>query len=125
MPAIESDDSREERIDLEIVVDAYNEAERAMGWYYYLDNHLNFPFKAIWISRRRTSPLTGEEVEVVGMSPEEYCSKEMFVEVLYKEGTVEDTFSVPLSNIEAVDADPKTKEAIADWHYWIKQGYEF
>lgn len=38
MPAIESDDSREERIELEIVVDAYNEAERAMGWYYYLDN---------------------------------------------------------------------------------------
>jgi hypothetical protein len=25
---------REHRIDFEIVVDAYDEAERAMGWYY-------------------------------------------------------------------------------------------
>lgn len=125
MPAIKSDDSREDRIELEIVVDAYNEAERAMGWYYYLDNHLNFPFKASWTSQRRTSSLTSEEVEVVGMSPEEYCSKEMFVELLYKEGTAEDTFSVPLSDIEAIDAAPKTQEAIADWHYWVNQGYEF
>ncbi len=123
MPAIESDDSREERIALEIVVDAYSEEERAMGWYYYLDSHLNFPFKALWISRRRTSSTS--EVEVVGMSPEEYCSKEMFVEVLYKEGTAEDTFSVPLSDIEAVDADPKTQEVITDWHYWVAQGCEF
>ncbi len=68
MPANERDDSREERIDLEIVVDAYNKEERAMGWYYYLDNHLNFPFKALWTSRRRTSSLTSETVEVVGMS---------------------------------------------------------
>jgi hypothetical protein len=124
MPANERDDSREERIDLEIVVDAYNKEERAMGWYYYLDNHLNFPFKALWTSRRRTSSLTSETVEVVGMSPEEYCSEEMFVELLYKEGTVEDTFSVPLCDIEAIDADP-TQAAIADWHYWVDQGYQF
>ncbi len=58
-------------------------------------------------------------------SPEEYCSEEMFVELLYKEGTVEDTFSVPLCDIEAIDADPKTQAAIADWHYWVDQGYQF
>lgn len=73
----------------------------------------------MWTSQRRTSSLTSEEVEVVGMSPEEHCSKEMFVELLYKEGTVEDTFSVSLSNIEAIDAAPKTQQAIADWHYWF------
>lgn len=130
MPNVETDDSREERIDLEIVVDAYNEEERAMGWYYYLDEHLNFPFKAIWINHKNTSLLTtekvnGEKVEVIGMSSEEECSKEMFVEVLYKEGTVEDSFSVPLYDIEPLDADPKTQEAIADWHYWVDQKYQF
>jgi len=31
------DPEREKRIDMEIVVDAYNQQERAMGWYYYLE----------------------------------------------------------------------------------------
>ena len=126
MSSVEYDDGREDRIDMEIVVDAYNEEERAMGWYYYLDDHLNFPFKAKWATKTGLSSTSeGEEVEVVGMSPEEYCSQEMFVEVVYKEDTIEDTFSVPLSEIEAVDADSETQEAIADWHYWVGRGYEF
>ena len=33
MPQIKEDKQREKRIDMEIVVDAYNEVERAMGWY--------------------------------------------------------------------------------------------
>lgn len=36
----------ENRIEMEIVVDAYDESERAMGWYYYLQDNLNVPFKA-------------------------------------------------------------------------------
>jgi hypothetical protein len=126
MSKVEKDDSREHRIEMEIVVDAYNEEEQAMGWYYYLDDKLNFPFKAKWMNRRRTSsPSEGEEVEVVGMSSEDECLQEMFVEVLYREGTVEDTFSVPLSEIEAVEVDRKTQQAIADWHYWVGRGYQW
>lgn len=33
------DEARENRIIMEVVVDAYDE-ERAMGWYYYLDDSL-------------------------------------------------------------------------------------
>lgn len=122
MPKVERDESREHRIETEIIVDAYNAEEQAMGWYYYLDNQLNFPFKAKWMTRGRTSK--GEDVEVLKMSPEEDCQKEMFVELLYKEGTVEDVFSVPLSEIEPIEADDETREAIADWHYWVDMGYE-
>jgi hypothetical protein len=32
------DEIREERIDMEVVVDAYDSGERAMGWYYYLED---------------------------------------------------------------------------------------
>jgi hypothetical protein len=42
---------------MEAVVDAYNEEERAIGWYYYLDGKLNFPFLARCATRRSTSPL--------------------------------------------------------------------
>ena len=36
MSKIEKDEVREHRIAMEVVVDAYDEMERAMGWYYYL-----------------------------------------------------------------------------------------
>jgi hypothetical protein len=122
MPKRERDENREHRIEMEIIVDAYDEEEQAMGWYYYLDNTLNVPFKGKWLTKGR--PSKSEVVDVLEMSPEEDCQKEMFVEVLYKEGTAEDVFSVPLSEIEPIEADDKTQEAIADWHYWVDMGYE-
>ena len=120
MSRVEYDESREHRIELEIIVDAYTEEEQAMSWYYYLDSKLNFPFKAKWINRKGQS----EEVEVLEMSPEDDCGRDMLVEALYREGEVEDVFSVPLYEIEAIDAEPETQEAIADWHYWVDRGNE-
>jgi len=52
MSQIKENKERERRIDMEIVVDAYNEVERAMGWYYYLQDGLKFPFKARCIQKR-------------------------------------------------------------------------
>ena len=71
---------------MEIVVDAHDEEERAMGWYYYLEDKLNFPFLTRCIQERAISPLrVGDEVEVVGMAPEDECEKEMFVEIRQKQ----------------------------------------
>ena len=68
------DEAREERIHMEIIVDAHDPEEQAMGWYNYLDDTLQFPFSARCVARRTTSPLeAGEEVEVVGMAPAEDC----------------------------------------------------
>lgn len=114
--------SREHRITDNILVNARTEEERAISWYNYLECKLHFPFKAKWFPGGSTA---GEEfIEVLEMSSEEECQEEMFVEVLYKEGTVEDVFSVALSNLEVVTADEHTQEAIADWHYWVDKGYE-
>jgi Calcium binding len=33
MVGVKKDDAREHRIDMEVIVDAYDEQERAMGWY--------------------------------------------------------------------------------------------
>src|SRR5690349_5317312 len=60
------DEAREERISMEIVVDGYDEGERAMGWYYYLEDKLHFPFLTRCVQERAISPLrVGDEVEVV------------------------------------------------------------
>jgi hypothetical protein len=49
------DPTREERIDNEAVVDAYGPEERAMGWYYYLENKIRFPFRATCIASKVVS----------------------------------------------------------------------
>ena len=65
---------REERITMEIVVDAYNEDERAMGWCCYHEEKSNVPFLARCIEERTVSPLeVGDEFEVVGMAPGRGC----------------------------------------------------
>jgi hypothetical protein len=122
MAPMKENKTRERRIEMEIVVDAYNESERAMGWYYYLEERLKFPFKARCKSKRAVSPLrTGEEVTVLGMAPEEDCESEMFVRLKWGGRSM----AVPLSQLEPLAADPATHEAVSDWHYWIDRGYEF
>lgn len=122
MTNVNRDEEREERIMMEIVVDAYEPEEQAMGWYYYLQDTLQFPFTAVCVNQRRISPVKeGETVEVVGMAPEDECEQEMFVEIEW-DG---DTLAVPLIQIEATGVEQQTQQAIADWHYWVNQGYEF
>ena len=43
---------------MEIVVDAHDEEERAMGWYSYLEETLDFPFLTHCINERAISPFT-------------------------------------------------------------------
>jgi hypothetical protein len=106
---------------MDVIVDAYDAEEQAMGWYYYLEDKIHFPFKARCIRARTLSPLhVGEVVEVKGMADEDDCLVEMFVIIEWSGRT----FGVPLVQLEAVDGDAETVEAIADWHYWMKRGYQ-
>src|SRR5947208_729406 len=103
---IPTDEEREERIHTEIIVDAYGPEEQAISWCYYLEDHLQFPFLTTCVARRATSPLRiGDEVEVVGMAPEEECEHEMFVLMPWER----DTLAVPLSQLEVVHADEETQ----------------
>ena len=122
MARLKENKAREHRIEMEAVVDAYNSDERAMGWYYYLEGRLKVPFKARCKFKRAVSPLRiREEVNVLGMAPEKECESEMFVRVRWRGRNL----AVPLSQLEPLAADRKTKEAVADWHYWLGRGYEF
>ena len=116
------DEEREERIAMDAVVDCYNETERAMGWYYYLDDRIRCPFKARVTVKRPISPLKPEEkVEVLRMAPEEECEHEMFVVIRWGD----DELAVPLAQLQPVGADEATVQAVGDWHYWVEMGYEF
>jgi hypothetical protein len=111
--------AREERIENEIVVDAYGPEERAMGWYYYLEDKIHFPFQAKCITAKVVSPLRkGETVEVLRLAPEE---GDMLVLIRWHVRNV----AVPLSQLTAIDENESTDQAIADWQYWVAQGYLF
>ena len=113
------DPIREDRIENEAIVDARPE-EQAMGWYYYLENKIGFPFQAKCIAADVVSPLRkGETVEVVRLAPEKNCEHDMFVQGRWQGRKM----AVPLSQLAAIDPDESTEEAIGDWHYWAARGY--
>lgn len=122
--AVDTNSDIEERIDYEIVVDCYDSEEVAMGWYYYLDDHLSFPFVATCKQALSVSPLKkGEEVTVTGMGDADSCSSTMLVQVKWKERS----FSVPLSQLalDEENDDEDTLQAIGDWEYWVESGCSF
>lgn len=122
MPKPKPNRARERRIEQEIVVDAYTPEERAMSWNYYLEEKLQFPFKARCVALRTISPLKkGEEVEVVGMAKEEDCMAEMFVLIRFAGRKL----GVPLVQLDPIKPDKATREAIEDWRYWVGMGYVF
>ena len=115
------DPIREDPIHNEAIVDAYGAEERAMGWYYYLDSKMKVPFKARCRLARAISVLKiKEEVEVLGMAPEEECESEMFVWVKRAGKRI----AVPLAQLQPLSKDQETREAVGDWLYWVDRGYE-
>lgn len=121
------DSVREDRIHDEAIVDARPE-EQALSWYYYLEGKIKFPFQAHCVAPNAISPLRkgealevlqGEALEVLRMATEDACEHDMLVEIRWQGRKT----PVPLSQLEAIEADETTDEAIGDWHYWVARGY--
>jgi hypothetical protein len=116
------DPVREDRIQNEAIVDAYGPEEQALGWYYYLENKIHFPFQARCTVSKVASPLRkGEAVEVCRLAPEDSCSSDMLVQIMWNGRKM----AVSLSQLTPLDVEESTAEAIGDWHYWVAQGYCF
>jgi len=106
----------------EAIVDAYGPEEQALGWYYYLENKIRFPFHARCIRAKAVSPLLkGEEVEARRLAPEDARTADVLVQIHWHGRKM----AVPLSQLTGMDVDESTAEAIADWQYWVAQGYCF
>ena len=75
------------------------------------------------IAKRAISPLRPKgKVDVIGMPDEDECMREMFVTIR----TGKDHLAVPLTQLKPTrGTDERTTQAIEDWHYWVKMGYEF
>ena len=117
-----NDPERENRIDMEIVVDAYDEYERAMGWYCSLEDTIENKVRCRCRKNRSMSPLkVGDEVDVLEVAPADDCESEIFVFVQWNDRKL----AVPLEQLEPISGDPKAIEIIEDWLYWCLMGYEY
>jgi len=65
--------------------------------------------------------LKGKKVEVRRLAPENACAADVLVQIRWRGRTM----AVRLSQMIGIDVDESTAEAIADWHYWLAQGYCF
>ena len=113
--------AREERIG-EITADANDMEEVMMGWFYYLDDGITFPFEAECIEQKQISPLRkGEKVTALELVSEYDSGKEFFVLIEWSGRKM----GVPLAQLKPLKVSKETKQAVEDWQYWKARGYQF
>ena len=113
------DTNHKNRIDYKIIVDCYDEYEQVMGWRAYLEDNMEFPFKAKYIKNLGiTSLILGDIVEVIAMDIDEEIEGINDLEVMIEVKFKNEAYSLPLSAIKAVNTYEETEQAIIDWHYW-------
>ncbi len=112
------DPVREDRIIMDIIVDCYDEYEQRMGWSCYLSDRIEVPIQARCLDGgRRTFLRLGEEVTIVEVT-DEGCDMVAYVEWSGREG------AVPLEALELINPSELAQQAIEDWHYWVRRGYQ-
>lgn len=115
---------RDDRIHDEIIVDAYGEEEVASGWYYYLEDKLNFPFWAMVQTHLKRYPNNStahcaSRIQVLGLASLERCSSQHIwaMGILSTSGS-ETPVHILLTDVVSVDADETREAALTDWMYW-------
>jgi hypothetical protein len=63
----------------------------------------------------------GDVVDVIEMGKEDDCMHDMYVNIKWDD----DVLSVPLSQLEWIKPNKKSKQVMEDWQYWVKRGYQF
>jgi len=109
-------------IEDEIIVDCYDEYEVTMGWFYYFQDNMSFPFKAKISAETGIDNLKiGDTVNVVELMN----SSDEMISIYDFKATVgieygEHIYDVSLEQIKGIDCNQKTDEVIEVWHYWSK-----
>lgn len=59
------------KIDYEIIVDCYDEIEVSMSWYYFMEENIEFPFKATALLKKRDGSIEKKEVKITALASDE------------------------------------------------------
>lgn len=105
------DPHRQNRIEDEILTDAYDAEEQAMGWYYYFADNLELPIPATV-----RLPVRGEKAEKVEVDPESETGAPLRLGISEK-GSRRVQYISPEA-IVSLDTSPENVQIINDWLYW-------
>lgn len=111
----------QEIIGSEIVVDANDDDEVFMGWYYFMAESLEFPFQAIATIKKRNGTIEERTVEVVedATNGDRFKCQAYYVNVDY-EGVL---MKVEIADLKPIKASAETLKAITVWKYWKEKDY--
>ena len=102
-------------IDDEITVDCYDKEEANMGWYYYMAESLEFPFRANVTLKKRDGTTETHIVDVVSdaTDADRFGGEAFYVHIDYK-GLL---MKVEVRDLQPIDASENTLQALAVWRY--------
>jgi hypothetical protein len=121
------DEYYREKIDMEIIVDCYNDEEISWGWEAYMEDRLIFPFKAKIIGDSCEIPV-GEIVTVTDMLEDFEIVGSVWwlkdqadvinkVEVQWNN----EDFYIGIDDLKPLDKDIPTLESIKSWNFWLEK----
>jgi len=88
-------------------VDANGPEEQVVGWYYYVDDKIRFPFSGqVHRSQNRFAAQEGGNRRSPAHGTEDACSGDMLVLICWHDRTM----AVPLSQLVAIDPDESTTD---------------
>jgi hypothetical protein len=114
--AKEKDAERDHRIHYEIIVDAYDEYEQAMGWYYYMADNFAFPINAKVKLRLRGDKTEEKAVQIVEVDPKSETSLTLRLGIT--EGKNDRVQYISPEDIISVKTSEENLEILNDWLYW-------
>ena len=109
-----TNEQRKNRIHNEIIVDAYDDGEVNMSWFYYFNDYLTFPISAVAKLKRRNGKYENAEIQIVEIASDTE-QELMFGFVLTMKGYV---FPISLKDIVRVETSEENLEMLNDWLYW-------
>ena len=117
--AREKDKERDHRIHYEIIVDAYDEYEQAMSWYYHMEENLEFPMKAKVKLRLRGGKTEEKAVQIVEVDPKSETSLTLRLGIT--EGKSDRVQYISPEDIVSINTSDENLEILNDWLYWNGQ----
>ena len=103
-------------IDYEILVDCYDATEMSMGWYYYWQENLKFPFKVMALFINRDGSTEKNEVKITGLDSDE----EKFLDMDFDLEEENSGYLYPIasSKLSNIKAPCQTMEVLKIWDFW-------
>lgn len=107
------------KIDYEIIVDCYDEYEVSMGWYYFMEETVKFPFRATAKFKKRNGSIEQKEIEIIGLASDEEGFMKNDFDLEIEVG--EHISTIAYSKLSNIKASQETIDAFTIWNHWISR----